>query len=242
MQVKELSILNSMHPKEAPMVERFDIHRSIPFSLKHTSKHNTVLALANDIWSELPIDKKIKVDLKMQCLIASLVNLKIGLKTLNYICYSRTKEYYSNLPSRYKNEFFTYNIMKGVLSGLNDMGITNTKLGFINLEDNTTRRTKVKVAESYIGTLQQIQNSMIEDIQPPELIILKNRGEFGEKIDYVENDKTIKMRNELIAYNELRQGTKFTIEGTCEESLLQSEKDFMDFNTLANSIKDRKLT
>jgi len=240
MQVKELSISNSMHPKEAPMVERFDIHRSIPFSLKHSSKHNTVLALADDIWNELPVDKKMKVDLKKQCLIASLVNLKIGLKTLNYICYSRTKEYYSKLPSRYKNDFFTYNIMKGVLSGLDDIGITNTKLGFINLEDNTTRRTKVKVAESFIGTLQQIQSSMIEDIQPPELIILKSRGEFGEKIDYVENDKTIKMRNELIAYNELRQVTKFTLEGTCQDSLLQSEKDFMEFNSMANSVSDRK--
>lgn len=56
MQMKRLSILNSMHPKETPMVERFDIHCSIPFSLKHSSKHNTVLALVNE--SRMKINSK----------------------------------------------------------------------------------------------------------------------------------------------------------------------------------------
>lgn len=223
------------------MVERFDVNRSIPFSLKHSSKHDTVLALAESIWNELPLDKKIKTDLKKKCLIASLINLKIGLNSRNYICYSRTKEYYSNISVRYKRDYYTYNIMKGVLSGLEDLGLTNTKLGFINLSDNSTRRTKVKASEDFICSLEEIKPSMIEDIQPPELIVLKNRDEFGTKKDYEDNAKAIKMRGELLQYNELRQQTKFSLADVQTKLLSQSEKDFLRLNSNETSIKDGNL-
>jgi hypothetical protein len=210
------------------MLERFDIQRSMPFSLKYSSKNNTVLALANDIWKDLPIDKTIKVDLKMQCLISCLINMKIGWETLKYVRYSRTKEYYTNFPGRYKFDYFTHAIMLGVIDGMQDLGLLNSETGFFNPEEQTGQLSKLKVADDFVSELRTIKNKMILDIQPPELIILKERGKYGSKLDYDETDKTLKMKKAILEYNELRQSTNFTLKNIKVSELEESERIFLN--------------
>lgn len=210
------------------MLERFNIRNSMPFSLKYNSNHESVVAVAEKIWESMVIDKRIKPTIKMKCLIACLINLKLGLSSLNYISYSRRGEHYSNLPIRYRMDYYTYDIMLGVLSSLDALGITETKLGFINLNDKSSRQTKVRISDNYLQTLCSIDNTMIEDIAPPELIVLKQRGKYGDKINYTDDEVTNKMRKDLIAYNTLRQSTCLTLNSVDLNSLDISGKEFIN--------------
>lgn len=117
------------------MLERFNMQRAIPFSQKFTSDHAYVLNLSENIWYELDIDKTKKVQLKKECLVVALVNLRNGWITGSYVRYSRKPQYYSSIPRRYKNEYFTYNLMCNVLTGLNENGYTVEYKGFKNPQD-----------------------------------------------------------------------------------------------------------
>ncbi len=224
--MKKQLILNLM--QRVKMFERFNIRNSMPFSLKYNSNHEYVVATAEKIWESMTIDKRIKPAIKMKCLIACLINLKLGLSSLNYICYSRRGEHYSNLPVRYRRDYYTYDIMRGVFSALDTLGITETKLGFINLNDKSSRQTKVRINDDYIETLCNIDNKMIEDIAPPELIVLKQRGRYADKINYIDDKETNAMRKDLIAYNELRQSSTLTLNGVNVNSLNESGREFIN--------------
>jgi hypothetical protein len=199
----------------------------MPFSLKYSSKHGKVLALGEDVWKGLPIDKKIKVNLKKECLIACLVNLKIGWETLNYVRYSRSKEYYANFPARYKFDFFTHTIMLGIIDGMEKLGLLTSETGFLNPEEQTGQLSKFKVVDCFSNEIRSIKNDMILDIQPPELIILKERGKGGKKIDYDDSEKTLKMKKAILEYNELRQNTTFTLKNIKTSDLEESERIFL---------------
>lgn len=198
------------------MLERFYISRAIPFRQKYSSKDPAVIDFCDSLWGDLPIDKTKKVHLKKECLMAAVINLKIGWDTGNYIRYSRDRTFYSSIPWRYNKEYFTYDIMCGVMTGLNKSGYTIEHKGFKNPEDNCAQQTKIIATEEFTKNSKTITNEMILDTEPPELIVLHERHNKGIWKEYSDIDKTKRFRKELKEYNELRQVTDFTIIGYSE--------------------------
>lgn len=201
---------------------------AIPFSHKHNSSHSVVAALADTLWCDLPIDKSRKKDLKQKCLTAVLVNLWLSMQSSEYIAYARRKAIYAAIPARYKIDYNTYNIMCGVIGGLDSMGLVNSVKGFKNPEDGYGVLTKIKPDDEAIRLLQQLRPEMINDIQPPELVVLRRRG-TREKVDYTDSKETIQMRQHLTEYNQLRQSAVFTLKGVTDEDMLNHSKFFKLF-------------
>lgn len=195
------------------MLERFRITRAIPFSQKYSSKEPYILKFCDNLWAELPIDKTKKVHLKKECLVAAVLNLKVGWNTGNYVRYSRDRSYYSSIPWRYNKEYYTYDIMCGILSGLNKCGYTIEYKGFKNPDDKCAQQTKIIATEELTKGLKLFSNEMITDTEPPELIVLHERRKTGIWKEYTDTDKIKRFRNDLKVYNELRQATDFTIVG-----------------------------
>jgi hypothetical protein len=63
---------------------------------------------------------------------------------------------------------------------------------FMNPEDQSKRQTRIKVKDNYVDKLNTIEKNMIENIAPPELIVLRERGEHGCAMEYKDTDETIK--------------------------------------------------
>lgn len=213
------------------MLRRFNIKKSKPFSLKYTSTHSAVKALVDKIWENLPINKSKLVQLKKDCLVSILINLNSGYKNFKYIRYSRRKNYYAELPQRYKPLFFTYNIMTAIMDGLVSLKLIEQIPGFINLNDNTKLQTAVCAKSVFFKDLQAIKNNMIEEVPPLETIILKDR-ESDLKIDYKDNSKTRKMRKGIDSYNNLRQSTVFSM-ANLTPAMVKSNKEY--FNQFAKN-------
>lgn len=208
------------------MLERYNIHKSQPYSLKYTSNHPEVTEMRDNLWAEFPIDKTKKVDLKKECLTTTLINLNKGWYNCKYVRYSRRKNNYADLPIRYKPEYYSYDIMTKVMDGLESLGLIDSIPGFININDNSKLQTAISVSDTFFKELKPIKNNMIEDVYPHELIILKNR-EDKRKIDYKDTPATIKMRKDLALYNDLRQNTKFTMSALTPE-LLNLHQDYFN--------------
>ncbi|HAY33771.1 MAG TPA: hypothetical protein PK536_09695 [Ignavibacteria bacterium] len=188
----------------------YHILDDLPFNLKHTSKHPVITNIVKDIWSDLSIDKSIKVSLKQKCLVSTLLNLWISMNTRYYIRYSRRKVYYAGIPKRYRVDYYTYNIMVGIMDSFSSLGLIESEKGFYNPEQDYGQLTKIKPTDLAVSMLQNIKPVYVEDIRPPEFVILKNR-ETKTKIDYQDTKEIIQMRNELTDYNDLRQSTTFAL-------------------------------
>jgi hypothetical protein len=200
------------------MLPRYNIHNSIPFSFKHSSSDSRVATLADELFENLPIDKTKNIDLKRKCLKSILVNLYLGWLSMNYIRYSRKKDYYAKLPKRYKPEYFTWTNMCGIMSCLEALGLIDSELGFYNPLDKYGSLTKVKASDSLLADLLSGTTIEIEDVATPELVVLKDRTSKAKK-DYIDSKKTQNMRTDLLRYNTLRQRTRFTLEGVSENLL-----------------------
>lgn len=100
--------------------------------------------LCDELWYDFKMDKTKKVHLKKECLVNTIVNLKRkSWNTNNYIRYSRWKNNYAGLHFRYKPEYYTYDIMTGVMDNLESMGLIKSLPGFMNLNDNSKLQTTV---------------------------------------------------------------------------------------------------
>lgn len=198
------------------MLNRFNILNSVPYSQKYSSTHPTVMEIRDNLWEKLPIDKSLKVGLKKECLTKTIINLKSGWYNNNYIRYSRRKNYYSDIPIRYKPQYFTYTIMTGIIDGLESQGMLESIPGFMNLNDNSKLQSAMCATDKLFKVIEPIKNNMLVDVVPPESIILKDR-KTKQKKDYKNTRTTNKMRDELSLYNELRQNTNFSMAGISPE-------------------------
>lgn len=198
------------------MLNKFNIKNSVPYSHKYSSTHPTVMEIRDNIWEELPIDKSKKVELKKECLTNTILNLKSGWYNNYYIRYSRWKNYYADIPNRYKPEYFTYTIMTGIIDGLESQGMLKSIPGFMNLNDNSKLQSAMCATDKLFKVIEPIKNKMLVDVIPPESIILKNRKTKQNK-DYKNTRTTNKMRDELSLYNELRQNTNLSMTGMTPE-------------------------
>ena len=215
------------------MLPRYNIHNSIPFSFKHSSSDSRVATLADELFENLPIDKTKNIDLKRKCLKSILVNLYLGWLSMNYIRYSRKKDYYAKLPKRYKPEYFTWTNMSGIMSCLEEQGLIDSELGFYNPLDEYGSLTKVKASDSFLSDLLSSTLIEIEDVSPLELVVLKDRASKAKK-DYNESKKTQNMRTDLLSYNTLRQRTRFTLEGV-SKNLLTDKTLFLNLYAKGNT-------
>lgn len=211
------------------MLYKFNVHKSQPYNLKYTSNHPVVNGLVDKLWAELPLDKTKMVDLKKECLVNTLINLNKGYYNCKYVRYSRRKNNYAELPIRYKPEYYTYNIMTGIMDGLESLGLIKSLPGFMNLNDNTKLQTAICVSDGFFKELQPIKNYMVKNVYPKEPIILKSRQD-KMKIDYKDTIFTKKMRRDLDLYNELRQKTKFTMSALTQELLNLNSDYFNQFS------------
>ncbi|MBK9402937.1 MAG: hypothetical protein IPN57_00165 [Ignavibacteria bacterium] len=220
------------------MIEKFNVHKSTPFSFKLSSNHPTVLGLCDALWDDFKMDKTKKVHLKKECLVNTIANLKVSWNTNNYIRYSRWKNNYAGLHYRYKPEYYTYDIMTGVMDNLESMGLIKSLPGFINLNDNSKLQTAVCLKKDF----KQIKNNMISDIPPPETIILKSRDTKIKKY-YKDTESTRKMRYELALYNGLRQSTKFSLRNLNSKIINFNPEYFNQFaqKNISSSTKEADL-
>jgi len=198
----------------------------MPFNLKYTSTDPAVLDFCESIWDGLTIDKTKKVHLKKECLTNAIINLKLSWTNSKYVRYSRRKNYYGDLPRRYKKDFFTYDNMVSIMDGLESQGLVISKKGFINLNDQSKLQTAVRP----VNDLSKIKSHMIQDTEPPELIVLKDRT-TGAKINYNDTDETRAMRLEINQYNMLRQDTKISL-SVSDRSILNLHSEY--FNQTAS--------
>lgn len=212
------------------MLEKKQYHLldAMPFSLKHYSSHEYVAAMADDIWKDLPIDKSRKSELKRKCLKAVLVNLWLSKRSTEYVTYARHKSYYSAIPNRYRKDFYTYVIIRGIIDGLGKMNMVESVTGFKNPEDGYGQLSKMKPTDDVSELLNEITPEMIVSVQPPELIVLKDR-DSKSKLDYIDEENTIRMRRQLIEYNALRQSSEFTLSGVTDTDELIHKRFFKLF-------------
>ena len=192
------------------MLKMYDVHKSNPYNIKYSSKNDVVSKLSQDIFDAINIDKVKKRELKLRCVATTILNLKVAYETRHYVRVSRKNEYYSQYPKRYKYPFYTYYIMKPIIDGLADMGKLELLTGFKNFNDNSGQQTKIAPTKEFIEELKAIKRDMFEEVEPPELVILKNREDKFYK-DYRDTNKTRKMRRSLVSYNELRQKSRITL-------------------------------
>jgi len=212
------------------MLVKYDVHKSFPYNCKITSSNDTVEQLVYKIWDNLDIDKIKKRDLKLDCVTTTLLNLKYSWDTSHYIRIPRKNSYYSEYPKRYKYPFFTYKIMVGVINGLVKLDKIEMLVGFKNFNDGTGQQTKIIPKDEFAVELKSIKRNMIEENKPPELVILKTRGDDKIKIDYKDTNKTKQIRKSLIEYNELRQSSTIDLRGVVlkdyDKDVVSKIKDF----------------
>jgi len=215
------------------MLERFNIHKSMPYSLKHTSTHPAVTQWCDELWEELCIDKTKKVHLKKECLINTIVNLKLSWVTGNYLRYSRRKNHYAEIPFRYRKDFYTYDIIVKIMDGLASLGFIEQIPGFINLNDQSKLQTAIKPA----GDFAVVQQNTISDVPPAELVVLKDRITHA-KVNYTDTNATNKMRRELADYNALRQSIRYSV---CASELVNNHKDYFNLFAVNTNTNETEL-
>src|SRR5690606_16475896 len=123
-----------------------------------------------------------------------------------------------------KYSFYSYSIMNGVIKGLEKMGLMTVHYGFKNFNDGSGQQTKVAPKEEFMEELNTIKKDMYEEVEPPELLVLKNRDGNKNYKDYHDTSQTRMMRRSLEKYNELRQKSTIELRDVKYDILNEDEK------------------
>ncbi|MCY7362581.1 MAG: hypothetical protein LH629_11035, partial [Ignavibacteria bacterium] len=106
------------------------------------------------------------------------------------------------------------------------LGLIESETGFRNPNENYGQLTKIKATDSFLQKLLKITDPMIQDVSPPELVILKNRND-KKNIDYRDSKKIINIRDSLKEYNILRQQSVFNLSNLTNDEI-SAKKRYLD--------------
>ena len=222
------------------MLEQYDVHNSMPFNCRLQSTDEDFMKLSNEIWEDLSINKTVKKDLKKRCLDATLLNMKYAQKTSNYIRVHKKKCYYSEYPKKYKYPFFTFSIMTGIINNLVKLNYLDQLLGFKNPTDGSGLSTKLKPTDKLIEKFVSVNQNVFEEEQPMELIVLKDRQD-KTRMDYKDTQNTLRMRQELVEYNKVRQSALIDIQGADKVEKSDKVIDYLNKFALTDNLNSETI-
>jgi len=229
----------------APM---FDVHKHS----ENTEVINTVNAILEEIIALRKSRKKRIRDVGevRKSLMVVVIDLWVAYKlSLNpYRGISKNKSDYQG-ETRYKKIFLKFDYLIPVINDLCNLGYVKQKLGYRFL--NHGRRTRIRAKAKLINKILSPENCLSKIIELQGAISIVNTGERDETIiikdenkkfiDYVDDDNTNQMRQNLKLINEKIKKTRISLDITDEQyrdliSRLSNDKDYretIDFTRVA---------
>ena len=128
--------------------------------------------------------------------------------------YSRNKNYYTR-AKRYGKLHFKFDRLLPLIDGMESLGYLQQKEGFFDHDKNLGRQTrmwgtpKLWVLYEYYSILNQ---RLLEDYEPEELIILRDGSKLKKEIGYRETSLTRKQREQLQSYNQFVKVHEITVD------------------------------
>jgi len=186
----------------------WEVQRYFPFNWRLKGTTHRIEASANAISKYVDFGTRKQAE-KLEYLKCLLINLKISWESKKFIAISLDTNHYS-IPLRYKRPFQTYRIVAAIINELYKAKQINLVKGYKDPKTGRGVPTKIKPTDILGNMLSaMIDYNMIEELRPSEPIVL--RDEEGNLIDYRETPRIRDMRNDLIAYNNLRAETKISL-------------------------------
>jgi len=169
-----------------------------------------------------------------------LINLWIGYFYGQPIMFFLDRNKYT-LPRRYKKGYLTYDRLQIVIRNIEELGYIEIKKGyFYDKGDNRNRISRMWATPKLFKNFLSSTNSEIPDFyepdKPKDIIILRDKNNKKD-IDYKDNKKTRKMREQLQNHNEFINQHTITVELDGEVEISNS---FL-VETLYKNIINRKI-
>lgn len=121
---------------------------------------------------------------------------------------SRRSSDYSK-GTRYRKLFFKYDLLMGVLDDLVELELIEQKIGFHDRRSGIGYQTRIKASDKLLNFLDSFDIKEITgNPEAPEDETIIKKGADGKLIDYVDDQFTNKMREEVREYNRMISTTE----------------------------------
>lgn len=185
-----------------------------------TTKDKAFLDFADALASKIGISGYL-IDEKKRFLITLLQNLKLNYDSNIYVNVPMRKEYYSNIPEKYRISMHSFEITKQIVDGLYDNGFliiekgSNTEKIIVIKKDKPKLKnltTSCKASPKLFGLLKSFPKTIITRDMPTSFVVLRNLDEDDEYEDVDYNDPYADTLNEEIKeYASLREKSNLSL-------------------------------
>lgn len=151
-----------------------------------------------------------------------------------WVAFSRDKNRYKRPPERYRTHRVSHRYFVEIVTNwMVDQVYIEFIPGFYNRVTGESKQSRMRAASKLVSLIEQQQStpvsSSISSYPEMEVIILKGAADKGKPKplqDYQDTDETIRMRNELAAYNEMIIAADIRINGVQITSKLDLRRIF----------------
>lgn len=119
---------------------------------------------------------------------------------------SRNRNDYTK-ESRYRKIFLKFDLLMGVLDDLIELGYIEQKLGFFDKAKGVGYQTRIKASENLLAILDFDIKHIVRNPEAPEEEVIILRDEAGKLSDYLDDQYTNEMRQQLTEYNNSLRNT-----------------------------------
>ncbi|SFM58921.1 hypothetical protein [Nitrosomonas communis] len=115
--------------------------------------------------------------------------------------------------ARYRKLFLKYDLFNGVLKNLIALGYVEEKIGFFDKAKGEGFQSRIKASEKLLDLLEFDISKIERDPEAPEEETIIKKDENGKVIDYVDDEFTNQMREDLRKYNDLLRRSNIGTDG-----------------------------
>lgn len=209
----------------------FSNHYSDPsvyfhFNVNLNSTSQEINQFVNDLAIELMLNKR-NFGNKLDFLNVLILNLIQGYYSGLYFSISKSKPFYTQLPIKYRPDFYKYSVVNEVLDSMADKGYVNMVNGSFNKKTHNGIQTRYAASDKLINKILGFTEINIVTDIPKEGIILHDSNKC--KIDYIDTNEIIQARKDLLKYNLLRNKSIITLDKIPVEkfNLLKTDRKFV---------------
>lgn len=178
----------------------------------YRSKDKRVRQLVNEIYSEIIQHTDVQTPAKTKEAVKTvLINLWMGAFFNRPTRYSRNRNDYKS-GKRYALLFMKFDRLIPVIDALNDLGYINHRKGFWVLDKKFGRQSRMWAKEDLLKRFEDVglcDYGFFTDDRPKDPIILKDSNK--RKIQYVDDRKTNKWREQIEQYNNCIDNSRITV-------------------------------
>lgn len=191
-------------------IQKDSLKKAIPLQVHRKTDYPPMNAQLSEIYSELkqlrkdekrPLRKANRIKNHLDAIVLDLwVAANYHESPWRFISLDRndyTKE------TRYRKIYFKYDLFKGTLNDLISLGYVDFKKGFLDRQTQKSFKTRIKASDKLLNLLEFDIKKITRNPEVPEQEIIIKRDENKNNIDYIDDEITIQMRENVCNYNNL---------------------------------------